>query len=265
MLVFKASSERGGGNSEVGVEGGRRKSPVDWCEKGRQPVPGAVRWTQIFPDAPIEEIKRPTYNMQNLVASPMKFSFLEGKLHGWVFSAGTSGVKAACWCWQCWARQPRQALRGAVLGRPQPLPRVPGSACARPLANSLRGGLKINTWACWAAFLAKINTASLPAPRELGHTRSLGAPRHPPGLRRTSHPTRGARRPGGCQIPPLTPAPATFSAGSQEENRACKPNSSRGSSSPPAREWETNSPMHRISKSSLLFPAILPNPLFFSL
>lgn len=122
---------------------------------------------------PVEEIKGPTCNMQNLVALPMKFSFLEGKLHGWVFSAGTSGVKAACWCWQCWARQPRQALRGAVLGRSQPLPRVPGSACARPLANSLRGGLKINTWACWAAFLAKINTASLPAPRELGHTSAL--------------------------------------------------------------------------------------------
>lgn len=95
------------------------------------------------------------------------------------------------------------------------------------------------------------------------HKRSLGAPLHPPGLRHTSHPTRGARRLGGCQIPPLTPAPAAFSAGSQEENRACKPNSSRGSSSPPAREWETNSPMHRISKSSLLFPAILPKPIFF--
>lgn len=95
------------------------------------------------------------------------------------------------------------------------------------------------------------------------HKRSLGAPPHPPGLRHTSHPTRGARRPGGCQIPPLTPAPAAFSAGSQEENRARKPNSSSGSSSPPAREWETNSPMHRISKSSLLFPAILPKPIFF--
>lgn len=147
--------------------------------------------------------------MQNLVALPMKFSFLEGKLHGWVFSAGTSGVKAACWCWQCWARQPRQALRGAVLGRPQPLPRVPGSACARPLANSLRGSLKINTWACWAAFLAKINTASLPAPLELGHTQALSggtsSPAWPPPH---ESPHAGSSEAGWVPNPPADPSPS---------------------------------------------------------
>lgn len=41
-LSLKPALKGGGGNSEVGVERGRRKSPVDWCEKGRQPVPGAL-------------------------------------------------------------------------------------------------------------------------------------------------------------------------------------------------------------------------------
>lgn len=54
---------------------------MDWCEKGRQAVPGALG---VLGDAAVsrcdvEEIKRRTYNTQNLVALPMKFSFLEGK------------------------------------------------------------------------------------------------------------------------------------------------------------------------------------------
>lgn len=76
-----------------------------------------------------------------------KDSALKGK-HGRAFSTGMSGLESVCWCGEDGGSAAKAGTAGCCAWqshRRQSLLLVPGSACARPLANSLCVGLKISS------------------------------------------------------------------------------------------------------------------------
>lgn len=89
-----------------------------------------------------------TQNGTHLVVLWRKTQLLKGKLHGWAFSRGMSGLKSVCWCREDGGSAAKAGTAGCCAWQPhrcQSLLLVLGSACARPLANSLRVGLKISS------------------------------------------------------------------------------------------------------------------------